>query len=333
MALADNAVVRAVQKVLPNFIKRDFVRKVIALALALIVYFVVLEKLGGERELSNVVVNLTVPNALVVLEDKPQLVALKVRGSERTLKKLTENDFSIDLKVDESKYVPRKPYSLMVDPKDVKSPFGVTVLSVKPSMVFIDFDRLASKTVILKASFDPDSKLPDGYVVGKTVTSPSDVRVTGPSSVVDKIESMQTRPIPLSSITQSFEYAAEVATAGPALKVSPSKALVQVEVVKESDARLFKNVPIRILKSSGFKRLSVEMLSAPNAEISVYGPKGLLELMRDDEVKPYIDISQFEQAGIYNVNVNCWLDREGVAVRNIYPPSVRIKLIDGGDAR
>lgn len=333
MALADNALVRAVSKVLPPFIKRDFVRKAIALALALIVYFVVLEKLGGEKSVSNVAVSLSVPNSLVMLEDKPQLVALKVRGSERTLKRLTENDFSIELKVDESKYVPKKPYSLMIDPKDVKSPLGVTVLSIKPSMIFVDFDRLASKTVMLKASFDPDSKLPDGYVVGKALLSPSDVRVTGPGSVVDRIESMQTRPIPLSSITQSFEYAAEIATAGPALKVSPSKALVQVEIIKESDSRLFKNVPIRILKSSGFRRLSVEMLSAPNAEIGVYGPKGQLELMRDDEVKPYIDVSQFEQAGIYNVNVNCWLDRAGVAVKNIYPPSVRIKLIDSGDVR
>ena len=333
MAMADNAIVRAVAKILPPFIKRDFVRKVIALALALIVYFVVLEKLGGEREISGVTVNMTIPNTLVELEDKPQLISVKVRGSERTLKRLTENDFSIDLKVDESKYVPKKPYSLLIDAKDVKAPFGVTVLSTKPSLLFIDFDRLASKTVSLRAAFDPDSKLPDGYVVGKSVLSPSDIRVTGPSSIVDKIESMQTRPIPLSSITQSFEYGAEVATTGTALKVSPSKALVQVEVLKESDSRLFKNVPIRILKSSGFKRLSVEMLSAPNAEIAVTGPKGQIELMRDEEVKPYIDISQFEQAGIYNVNVNCWLEREGVTVKNTYPQTVRIKLIDSGDVR
>ncbi len=333
MQLADNAIVKAFAKVLPPIIKRDFVRKLIAFALALIVYFVVLEKLGGEKEIANVAVTLIVPNTLVELEDKPQLVSIKVRGSERTLKRLTENDFSLELKIDESKYVPKKPYSIIIDPKDIKAPFGVTVNSVKPSMLFVDFDRLMSKTVILKASFDPDSKLPDGYVVSKTLVSPSDVRVTGPGSVVDKIESMQTRPIPLSSITQSFEYAAEVATAGPSLKVSPSRALVQVEVVKESDSRLFKNVPIRILKSSGFKRLSVEMLSAPNAEVSVYGPKGLLELMRDEEVRPYIDVSQFEQAGIYNVNVNCWLDRDGASVKNVYPASVRIKLIDSGDGR
>ena len=87
MQLADNAIVKAFAKVLPPIIKRDFVRKLIAFALALIVYFVVLEKLGGEKEIANVAVTLIVPNTLVELEDKPQLVSIKVRGSERTLKR------------------------------------------------------------------------------------------------------------------------------------------------------------------------------------------------------------------------------------------------------
>ncbi len=320
----------AVLSVLPSFVKRDFSRKAIAVVLALIVYFVVLDKIGAEREIQGVVVTLTIPTPLMELEDKPQLVKLRVRGSEKTLKRLTENDFSIELKVDESKYVAKKPYQLSIDPKDVKSPFGVTVLSVKPSMLFIDLDRITSRTVGLRAFFDPDSKLPSGYAVNKASLSPSDLRITGPSSIVDKIESLQTRPIPLSSITQSFEYSAEVATPSPALKVSPSKAVVQVEILKENDLRVFKTVPIRVLKSSGFKRLSVEMLSAPNAEITVSGPKAAIESMKEDEVKPYIDISQFEQAGIYNVNLNCWVDREGVALKNIYPPSIRVKLIDTG---
>jgi YbbR domain-containing protein len=318
---------------IPAFIRRDFARKLIALALALIVYFVVAEKIGVEREIQGVAVNLIIPDSLVELEDKPQLVSLLVQGSDRSLKRLTDNDFSVTVKIDESKFVPKTAYNLSIEPKDVKAPFGVTVSSVKPSTLRIDLDRVMSKTVSLRAAFDSNSKLPEGYAVGKIVLSPSDVRVTGPSSVVERIESLQTRPIPLSSITQSFEYSAEVANAGSNLKISPSKALVQVEVIKESEARLFKNVPIRILRSSGFKRLSVEMLSAPNAEIAVVGPRSQIELMRDEEVKPFIDISQFEQPGIYNVNVNCWLERENVDVRNIHPQSVRIKLIDAGDLR
>jgi hypothetical protein len=170
----------------------------------------------------------------------------------------------------------------------------VTVSSVKPSTLRIDLDRVMSKTVSLRAAFDSNSKLPEGYAVARSSFPPSDVRVTAqlrgrahrvPPDASD----------PLSSITQSFEYSAEVANAGSNLKISPSKARCR------SVIRRARRVSSRTSRSDlALLRLQAPLggdLSAPNAEIAVVGPRSQIELMRDEEVKPFIDISQFEQPG------------------------------------
>ena len=54
--------------------------------------------------------------------------------------------------------------------------------------------------------------------------------------------------------------------------------------------------------------------------------KNLIETMRKDDLKPYVDISRFDKPGLYNVSVKCWSDRDGVNIRSIYPESISVKI-------
>ena len=155
---------KRIWKKVPGIIRHDFVRKFLSVLLALIVYIAVSDKMGVERDIQNVVVKIPgslvlkhgpEPLTLIKIDGKTPHVKIRIRGSERLLKNLSDNDFSIDNPVFKpDSYTPGEPYQLLLTPKDVKGPAGVQILSVDPAVVPVDFDILLTKMVEVKAIFD-----------------------------------------------------------------------------------------------------------------------------------------------------------------------------------
>lgn len=316
---------------IPRFIRVDFGRKFATLLLSVLVYFSVLDRIGSEREIHDVPVKVQVPESLVLQSVKPDRITVRVRGSEGFIQGLSGNDLAVLLKVDPSNIDKSYSYSIPLTPKSVSTPFGAKVIALSQYDVHVELDRLVPKNVALKPIFDTESKLPDGYAVSKVTLNPQEITVTAPSAMIENISELQTKPIPLGGITQNFTYTADVSVPNKSFIVTPSKTLVQVEVIKERESRIFSAVPVRVLNSvSGEKNLPIEILSAPSVEITVSGPKGVVEMMRKDDLKPYIDVSQINKPGIYKVNVNCWSDRDNVSVKSIYPETISVKLEESG---
>lgn len=310
----------------PRFIRHDFLRKMIALFFALLVYFMVTSKIGTEEKVSNVPVNITLPAKLVNLSDQTPRVTLIVRGNKRMLSKLTASDIKINTNVIESKFQAGAPYTLKLTSDNVNLPFGVRVSDIQPAEIILNLEPVESRLVKVKPAFDSIKKMPEDYVVGRVTLTPEEVWITGPESMVKNIASVQTEPIPLDHQTESFDFQA---TIGPknGFKVSPDRVNVNVEIVKYFEDFTMKSIPIRILEttSEGLK-MKVELLSTPHVEVTLNGPSGKISAMKPEMIKAYIDISAFDQPGQYSVAVGCWLDINGVKVKNIYPKQITVKL-------
>lgn len=326
---------KRIWKKVPGIIRHDFVRKLLSVLLALIVYIAISDKMGVERDIQNVIVKIPAslvlkrapePLTLIKIDGKTPHVKIRIKGSERILKNLSDNDFSIDYPVFKpDSYTPGEPYQLVLTPNDVKGPPGVQILSVDPSVVAVDFDVLLSKMVEVKAIFDAKKPLPAGYVVSKTTVSPPEVRVTGPKLVLDKLEFLQTKQIPLGNITQSFDYNAAIPLSTPTLKVSPDTVFVQIDIEKNISTKTFSLLPLRVLDDNS--RNSYEFLTASRVEVTVSGPKALVDRLRKEDVKPYVDISTLNQPGIYNIDVGCWITANAVDVKSILPSAIKIKIL------
>ncbi len=317
----------------PGIIRHDFVRKVLALLLALIVYAAVTDKMGVERDIHNVAVEipavLTLPGAppvtLLKIEGKQPKVKIRVRGSERILKNLSDYDFAIPSPLFKPEgYVPGAPYQLHLSPSDVKGPPRVQILAVEPAVLPVDFDVQEVKTVQVRAVFDTKKPLPEGYGVQKVMLSPQEVRVTGPKLALQKLESLQTRPIPLAGITQSFDYNAEIALSTPALKVSPESVFVQIDIARNIGSLTFPLLPLRVLDDKTPN--SYEFMTASRIDVTLSGPKGALSQLKQDDIKPYIDISNLNQPGIYNVEVSCWVKNNTCQIVKIQPSNIKVKI-------
>lgn len=311
----------------PKIIRHDFGRKVIALTLTALIYFAVTEQTGQSKTVDDVEVKLALPENLVDIGGKIPHASVTVTGPERLLKSLSRGDFSIVLPFDATFTPGRTTYQIPLYPGNVKSPFGVSVVKVEPSVMSFEVDRIVSKPLPMEPVYSPDSALPEGYTVGKVTFAQPVVSVTAPETMLSNLKAIQTDVIPLDKTTQSFSYTVGLKSPNPSITLTPAKVMVNVEILKEFETRTFKDVPIRILNATGRQELTVDILSDSDVDVIVEGNRSVLELLEPENLKPYIDVSRIEKSGIYNMNVNCWVDRDDVRIKTIHPDLLSVKLI------
>jgi YbbR domain-containing protein len=312
----------------PGIIRNDFWRKIIALFFAFLLYLMVTVRIGQEEKINNVPVILDLPVGLFNLEKQPPRVTVTVKGSKKKLKEVNAASLKIKAEVLDALFTPGVPYLLRLTPKNVNAPMGVSVVDIDPKDIQLNLDKKISKKVPVVAKFNSERNLPRDYAVGSVKFNPSEVLINGPESVVKDIDSVQTKPIPLDSqVMDSFEFTTALASQN-SISISPSKVSAQVEIVKQYVSRTFKSIPIRLLGAPEEKgNYKIELLSSPHVAVTLHGPRGEIALLQAVAIKPYIDVSSFDEAGTFSVGVNCWVSSDGkVAVKNIYPAKVQIKI-------
>jgi len=312
---------------IPAIIRNDFLRKVLALFFAVLVYLMVANKIGTEEKIPNVPVDIELPGALVNLDARKPSINVTVRGSKQNLSGIGAMDIKVRAEVVENKYIAGFPYLLKLSMDNIRTPFGVSAINFEPKEIPLSLERNDSKKVPVEEKFDLIQNLPKDYAVGKIKINPAEVLIIGPQSIIKEIKSIQTRPIPLDSQTiESFEYQAPL-SAPDSIKVSPVKVTVQVEIVRNFISRTFKSVPIRLLQAPDEpESMKVELLSTPNADITVYGPQSKVALLKAEEIKSYIDVSALQESGSFSSEVYCWTSDPEIKVNNIYPEKVKLKL-------
>ena len=313
---------------IPGFIRNDFLRKAIALFFAGLFYFTVTSRLGIEEQINNVPVDIDLPTTLVNIDQIVPKVSLIIKGSKGILKQINRSSFKINASVSLSDYIPGEFYTLRLGPNNISTPLGVKVLRIDPRDLPLNLDRKVSKKVKVVAAFTNKSALPQGYAVEQVSFQPSEVMVTGPESILEKIYNIKTVPIPLSSgLTESFDYETKILKE-PSVTLSPEKVSAQVKIIRQNKILTLKNIAIKVLESPNRAgKFKVELLSSPNVDVTLSGLTSTIDLLKNDSVKPYIDISSLDSAGTFSVNIACWINSsDKITIKSIYPDKVQVKI-------
>ena len=153
---------------------------------------------------------------------------------------------------------------------------GVVVRDIRPAVVRLDMERIATREVPVRPRFSPSPD--DRWVVrGTPEVSPSTVRVSGPAEDVQRIRYLETRPVEVaSSDSATFAASAAVDVAGlPHFTVWPTTVRVSGEVDLRMQRPLV-NVPIR--GADGSVRGSADLrLTGPSRVLAELGPQVWIE--------------------------------------------------------
>jgi YbbR domain-containing protein len=303
----------------------DFWRKLIALFFALLLYFYVYNEIRSTpQKIDNVPVDIVLPRELMDVDPKPHFVTLDIKSNRGA--SVSSSMLRGHATVEYSRYIPGKPYVLTLKPEFFTSPLGVKIVGADPGEITLNLQQRMSREVPVRVTFS--SRLSNDYKSSLGSCIPSTVLVTGPEQLLRDLKSVSTRPIPLSeNVTESFEYVATL-DAPNGTTISPTKVTCQIDVVKNFEQRTFQSLPVQLLTQSGGKQFKTEFLSPTRVEVTVRGLAGSILALSAAEIRPYLDISHIDKPGIYEITVGCYVDGEGLDVKEIRPALLKMKITE-----
>lgn len=318
----------------PNFIRRNFGRKMVAVFFAVLVFAKVSNELSEEKIIQDIPITILKKGSIEVLAYKPETVGITVQGSKNRLRLLSNSDIKIEIPVDEveltsgdSDSPATRTVNYTITADDIKTPNGVSVVQIFPSEISIRLDSMKSKELPVEVAFQ--GGLPDDYSIGGIGIVPKVVTVSGASTIIDQIEHLTTRPVILDKGTvDSFSVERTFQIGDKKILISPKSVQVSVDVYKSMDTKLFQNIIVNMLiGNSPVKNYRVHLLT-DKVNVTLGGLNSRLSMLKLDQIKAFVDLSKIEKPGVYDLNVDCWIMDQGVNLKFIDPPLIRAEIID-----
>lgn len=325
---------RKINSYVPNFISRNFGRKMIAVFFAILVYAKVANEISEEKALQDVPITIMKKGNIEVLAYKPENVEVTVQGSRNKLRFLSNANIRIEIPVDEiiindaeTEPATTRTVNYTITPSDVKVPSGISVVEIFPSEISIRLDHMKTKEVPIEVSFQ--GALPEDYSIGEIKVVPKTVSVSGPDSIIEQIDYLTTKPIILDKGTvDSFSVERPFQIGDKKILISPKSVQVSVDVYKAMDTKLFQGVTVNmLLDHSPVKYYKIHLLTE-KVNVTLGGLNSRLDSLKPEQIKAFVDFSKINEPGIYDLNVDCWIMDQGVSLKFIDPPVIKAEVTE-----
>ena len=251
--------------------------------------------------------------SLVSIE--PQKVDITVRGRPFDLAKVSTEDGNSRVLVDLSNVVPG---SNRLQLQALGFPEGVTVVSMNPSYVDVVVEEIAKKQVPVSVTVTGEPG--NGFRAGEPVINPSQVYVTAPMSVLERIVEVRAE-VNIEGAVESVSVEAKleaVDAEGNVVEATlvPTTAHISVPITVP-----FKTLPLHIrLIGEPPAGYSVDSYTQSVSEVTVYGPEEVL-----DKLTVYdgleINLSLLTSSKSYTFNIPLKDD-----IEQVYPSSVDVHI-------
>ncbi|MBN1864954.1 MAG: hypothetical protein JW808_08640 [Victivallales bacterium] len=310
---------------IPGFIRRDFLRKLIALFFAVLIWQRVDSEISETETFGSIPVHVTLPASLDRVDNQPLLVSVKLKGSRRLLSKLSGAEININARLGEPDAQHKSPMVVMhrIDSlRDVSVPRGISVMQVKPEIISVSVDKRISRTVPVKMVHS--GMLMDGYSFRVASLIPSEVTITGPESIIKFINDIKTEPLAF-RVENINDFEVDLALAKrDNIVASRQSVTAYIEIFKRYDLKEFVGVPVKVL---GAAEAPAKVSTEPReVMVVVHGIRRSLEVMGLGDLNAHVDISGLAVPGKYALDVRCWLDSPDIKVQMIKPEQVEVNL-------
>lgn len=313
-------------KKLWSHICSDWIRVVMALALAILIYLLrsdIFSTRNEIREISGIPVKLEYPNSNIInLDNKKYTASLTVEGSPQRISRLTSDQIQISVDITRKHFL-----SGLVEltEKNIKTPFGIHIRKINTPRLTVNLELIESKKVPVRATFDSLKKLSENYSVQSTSIFPQEVIISGPKSKLDNITEVNTIPIPIdASINDSFKYTADISPID-GVATAPSKVKCEINIIQNYNKRTLKKVPVALLLPSG-KTADLKYKLAPaTVDIEFSGPSRVVHFLDSNAFDIFVNAKEITKAGEYILHLRCAARSPEVKIISITP--VQLTLI------
>ena len=308
--------------------------------MALALWFYAINKHTGDIK-EDIQLTINAPPGLTVLDTSSNMVTVGVSGTQTTIDRISDmiKDNKIKARfdipdisdVDEDNYK----RTIRLTKRNFNFPREVRLSSIVPREIDITLGRLESNYI--KVQIQKKGVPAPGYEITSEFFYPNRVLVTGPVNILKEADTINTSPLDLSGITseqnRTFPWSIDledfisVTRDGKYVSVPvqcDEKINVWFQVSEQVDIKVFEKVKINVFHpvEYDFKvKLKEEYIN-----LSLKGPKLMLETLSPEDIMAYIDVSSLRPPGPYNQSVICKIP-EGLKLDGA-PPEAHIDIVE-----
>jgi YbbR domain-containing protein len=209
--------------------------RLLALGIAIGIWFnaSLQDRLASSERLVEASVSYNRPRGFMIINPVPT-VNVRLSGSKKAIRRL--NPQTVDVTVELSQRQEGM-VTINLGPESVTAPEGLEVVSIEPSSIRVELAREITQRVPVVAKLNGEPAA--GAVVGEPEIFPSQVLVSGPDSMISRIDHLSTIPISLDGRALTFEVSVPMVTPDPLIQiVQPTQVSVKVPMSMPDEPRL-----------------------------------------------------------------------------------------------
>jgi len=290
--------------------------KAASMALAALLWYVIAGAKTSEMGLTVPVELQNFPADLELTGELADSVEVRLRATPGIIQHIGAGDVSahIDLAgVGEGEHV------VHLGSGSIRVPFGVTVVRVNPSTIVLNIERTLQKTVPVRPRLT--GRPAPGFEVAEVGSQPADVRLAGPKSRVQEVESAFTEPISVDGARGPVSDTVNIGLEEPLLRlIGPSRVTVTAQVREVSETRSFTGLALEV-------RGGAATVAPARVDVVLAGPAAALQAMAPDQVRPYVDLTRAAPGPSATAPVAVELGGQpvGVTVKEWRPETVSVR--------
>lgn len=287
--------------------------KLLSLALALALWFVIAGEASSEMGLSVPLELQNFPRELELTGEPVDRVEVRLRATPGVIQRLGPGDVSAQVDLAGAGEGER---IVHMTENAIRTPFGVKVVKITPSILTLTLERTVEKTVPVRPRLT--GRPAPGFEVGEVVALPEEVKIAGPRSRVREIESAFTEPVSVEGADATLTDQVALGLEDPLLRIQGSPRVgVTARVRPVHERRVFDGLAVAVRGGSA-------ALSPSRVRVVLEGPADVLRRVEEGSVRPYVDVTRLAGTVRAIVAVELVPGPPGVSVHHAEPPEITV---------
>jgi YbbR domain-containing protein len=296
---------------------RDLGLKVLAIALAALLWLTVAGEHVAERSMRVPLEFRNIPKELEIVGNPPTSVDVRIRGSSALLHRLEPGEVVVVLDLANARTGARL---FHLRSEEVHTPYGIEVAQIVPGTLALDLEKSGRRRVPVMPAIDGDPA--PGFVVGRVSSDPATVEIVGPESRIKQLVEATTEPVSVAGSRTRVTDQVTVGVADSAVRlVTPQSAIVVVEVLPAPVEQQVTGVPVRWRNLAPGLRADVR---PKLASVTVRGQEEAVAGLRAPSVELFVDLEGLGPAH-YNLRVQV-VPTQDFGVTEIKPAVVDVVI-------
>ena len=268
---------------------KNYKVKIVALVFAIVIWFFVVTENEYEHVIEVPVAAINIPPGKVILNDLPKVVKVKIKGTGKDLIALmvrTGARLKLDLfDVEQSKIFHIEPRNVFLS-----RPIGAIQSNeiIMPDSIRVILDDFQRKQIPVSSNIKP--KVAPGFtIVGDAQINPDSVLISGPQSLISKINSISTEEVNFENLTDNLKQNIRlVSQSSNKIVVSTNRVEISLDIQKLVEITLT-GIPVNIRNAPP----NVNVYPRPSTlSLVLEGGGDLLAQLNRNDIIAYLDYNR-----------------------------------------